>query len=124
MEHYKLVLPEHLNHYGFLFGGYLLHWLDEVVYITATVEFPGHEFVTVAMDNVAFKQHITSGEVLQFKVEQLHLGSSSVEYFVQVFSETRSEAPDVVLFETKMTFVSVDPNGNSLAIKASGEQTH
>jgi len=24
MENYKLVLPEHLNHYGFLFGGNLL----------------------------------------------------------------------------------------------------
>ncbi len=24
MENYKLVLPEHLNYYGYLFGGYFL----------------------------------------------------------------------------------------------------
>ena len=118
MEHYKLVLPEHLNHYGFLFGGYLLHWLDEVAYITATVEFPGKEFVTVAMDNVAFKRKIQSGEVLKFKVDRQQLGSSSVKYFIQVFGETRAESADIVLFETSMSFVCVDKNGDSQAISA------
>jgi hypothetical protein len=29
MENHKLVLPEHLNQYGFLFGGNLLKWVDE-----------------------------------------------------------------------------------------------
>ncbi len=29
MDHHKLVLPEFLNHHGFLFGGYLLKWIDE-----------------------------------------------------------------------------------------------
>lgn len=28
METYKLVLPEHLNPYGYLFGGNLLKWVD------------------------------------------------------------------------------------------------
>ncbi len=116
MDHYKLVLPEHLNHYGFLFGGHLLHWLDEVAYITATIEFPGCEFVTVAMDNVSFKKSIKNGEVLKFAVEQTRVGTSSVDYQVRVFGETRAETPDIVLFETRMTFVSVDKAGNSQAI--------
>lgn len=116
MEHYKLVLPEHLNHYGFLFGGYLLHWLDEVAYITATVEFPGCEFVTVAMDNVAFKRKIHSGEVVKFIVKQQELGNSSVEYLIQAFGETRAISADTVLFETTMTFVCVDKEGNAQSI--------
>ncbi|NRB39872.1 MAG: acyl-CoA thioesterase [Pseudomonadales bacterium] len=117
MHHYKLVLPEHLNHYGFLFGGYLLHWLDEVAYITATVEFPGCEFVTVSMDNVAFKRKIQSGEVLKFNVEQQHLGTTSVRYMIQAFGQTRAQSPDTVLFETTMSFVCVDKDGNSKPIK-------
>lgn len=118
MDHYKLVLPEHLNHYGFLFGGYLLHWLDEVAYITATVEFPGCEFVTVAMDNVAFKKKIQSGEVVKFSVTQEHIGTSSVKYMIQAFGETRAQSPDMVLFETTMSFVCVDKDGNSQAIRS------
>ena len=116
MQHYKLVLPEHLNHYGFLFGGYMLHWIDELAYITATIDFPEHEFVTVAMDNVSFKQKVLNGEVLKFDVQVVKKGSSSVEYFIQVFGETRSKNPNTVLFETSLTFVSVDKAGNKKAI--------
>ncbi len=117
MQHYKLVLPEHLNHYGFLFGGYMLHWIDEVAYITATLEFPEHEFVTVAMDNVSFKKKVGNGEVLKFDVQQKKRGNSSVEYWIQVFGETRSSQAEVVLFETSMTFVSVDKDGNKKVIR-------
>jgi len=120
MQHYKLVLPEHLNHYGFLFGGHLLNWIDEVAYITATIDFPEHEFVTVAMDNVSFKRKITQGEVLKFEVKQDKLGSSSIKYFIQVFGETRSQSPDIVLFETSMTFISIDKNGEKCAIRSQG----
>lgn len=117
MQHHKLVLPGHLNHYGFLFGGYLLQWIDEVAYITATLDFPEHEFVTIAMDNVTFKKKITHGEVLKFDVRQKRLGTSSVEYLIQVFGETRRKQEDTVLFETSMTFVAIDQDGNKTAIK-------
>ena len=29
MENYKLVMPEDLNHHGFLFGGRMLQWVSE-----------------------------------------------------------------------------------------------
>ncbi len=118
MQHYKLVLPEHLNHYGFLFGGYMLHWIDEVAYITATIDFPEREFVTVAMNEVSFKQKVLNGEVLKFDVKKHQQGTSSVEYLIQVFGETRSQQADTVLFETRMTFVCIDKNGDKCAIDA------
>lgn len=118
MHHYKLVLPEHLNHYGFLFGGYMLHWIDELAYITATIDFPEHEFVTVAMNNVSFKQKVLNGEVLKFDVRKHRQGTSSVEYMIQVFGETRSKQADTVLFETSMTFVCVNKDGDKRAIDA------
>ena len=37
MINHKLVLPQYLNHYGFLFGGHLLKWVDEYAYIAAIV---------------------------------------------------------------------------------------
>jgi len=58
MINHKLVLPEHLNHYGYLFGGYLLHWVDEYAYITANLDFPGHRFVTIGLDKVVFRKNI------------------------------------------------------------------
>jgi acyl-CoA hydrolase len=114
MEHYKLVLPEYLNPGGSLFGGYLLKWIDEVSFITANLEFPDHRFVTIALDDVLFKHRITSGEILRFLVKQTRLGNTSVRYNVTVFGEIRDD--DKVLFETNITFVNTDEDGQKIPI--------
>jgi acyl-CoA hydrolase len=49
MHHYKIVLPEHLNDYGFLFGGNLLKWVDEIAYIRVSLDLPERKFVTVGL---------------------------------------------------------------------------
>lgn len=117
MDHFKLVRPEHMNHYGFLFGGYLLQWIDEIAYITASVEFPEHRFVTVAMDNVEFRERIQTGEVLRFAVERARLGRTSVQYRLQAFGMVHARSPDSVLFETGIIFVSVDAQGNKTPVR-------
>lgn len=118
MDHHKLVLPEHINHYGFLFGGYLLQWIDEFAYITATVEFPGLRFVTVAMQDVQFRQGISVGEVLRFAVERVHTGQTSVRYRVRAHGLVLAADPAQVLFETVITFVNVDAAGRKLPLPA------
>jgi acyl-CoA hydrolase len=85
MDHYKLVLPEHLNHYGSLFGGNLLKWIDEFAYIPAKLEFPGHQFVTIALENVEFRQRVGNGEILKFSIVYHHVGNSSVQYNMKAF---------------------------------------
>ena len=116
MDHHKLVLPEHINHYGFLFGGYLLQWIDEFAYITATVDFPGKKFVTVAMKDVEFKRRIVVGEVVRFAVERVNTGRTSVQYRVRAHGLVVNRDPTEVLCETTMTFVNVDAAGNKAAI--------
>ncbi|MBL8225809.1 MAG: acyl-CoA thioesterase [Chromatiales bacterium] len=123
MDHYKLVLPAHINHYGFLFGGYLLQWLDEFAYITATVEFPGLRFVTVAMKDVQFQRRILTGEVLRFSVRRIALGRTSVQYLVQAYGLVMTGDPGAVLFETTITFVSVDADGRKQPIPRPAGET-
>ncbi len=115
MNHRKLVLPEHMNSQGSLFGGYLLKWLDEFAYITAQLEFPGHRFVTIAMNNVEFRHPIACGQILRFSVNRGRLGTTSVGYDVQVF-EDREGPDDRVLFATQVTFVNLDAAGNKAPI--------
>lgn len=111
MEHHKLVLPEHMNQHGFLFGGYLLQWIDEFAWITATVDYPGLRFVTVAMDNLQFRRGIDTGEVLRFVVERAGTGRTSVRYRVSAHGIVKQPDPATVLFETTITFVNVDAEG-------------
>jgi acyl-CoA hydrolase len=117
MDHYKLILPEHLNHDGFLFGGNMLKWIDEFAYITASQEFPGNRFVTIALDNVAFHHPVAGGEIIRFDVQRARLGQSSVQYSVRVFGTRRHACPEAILFETRITFVAVDRKGKKQPIK-------
>lgn len=116
MDHYKIVLPEFLNDQGSLFGGNLLKWVDEFAYVTASLDFPGNRFVTIALDDVAFKNPIRPGELLRFPFELTRQGTTSINYAVKVYGEKHAP-PEQVLFATTIAFVNVDANGNKLPIK-------
>jgi acyl-CoA hydrolase len=115
MENHKLVLPQHLNHYGFLFGGDLLKWVDEYAYVAATMDFPGSNFVTIAMDRVEFKKSVREGIILKFIVEKTKEGKTSVQYSVRVFRGNSREDDDMI-FSTGVTFVRVDEHGNKVPL--------
>ncbi|MDW7774337.1 MAG: hotdog domain-containing protein [Desulfobulbaceae bacterium] len=116
MENHKLVMPQHLNHYGFLFGGDLLKWVDEYAYIAATMEYPGSNFVTVAMDKVVFKKSARKGTILKFFVEKIKEGMTSVQYNVRVFHGNSMEDDDLI-FSTGVTLVRIDERGSKIPLR-------
>jgi acyl-CoA hydrolase len=116
MQHRKIVLPEFLNDQGSLFGGNLLKWVDEFAYITANLDFPGNRFVTIALDDVAFKNPIREGEILCFDIIQSKKGNSSITYQVKIIGEKLAPKQQV-LFQTSIVFVNVDKDGNKQAIR-------
>jgi acyl-CoA hydrolase len=118
MQHYKIVLPEHLNDYGFLFGGSLLKWVDEIAYIRVSLDLPEQKFVTVGLDEVTFRHQIAKGQILRFQCQQTRIGTTSVTYQVQVFGERYQRDLHKVLFETNITFVCVDDEGNKTLIQS------
>lgn len=111
MESYKLVLPEDLNHYGYLFGGNLLKWVDEVAWIAASLDYPGHVLVTIGLDKVEFHKSIKQGSVLKFHVEKSRLGTTSVTYKVLVHCGNIGTGTEDTVFSTRITFVCLDENG-------------
>ncbi len=122
MDHYKLVRPEHLNHHGSLFGGFLLQWIDELAYITANLDFPGNRFVTIALDNVEFRQGVNNGEILKFQVALDRQGTTSVHYRVSVYGTRWRPAPEATVFETRISLVNVDEAGKKQPVNQSEEK--
>lgn len=114
MENHKLVLPEHLNQYGFLFGGHLLMWVDEIAWIAATLRFPGCRFVTVGMDRVEFKRSVREGTILRFAVEPGKTGRTSTTWEVRVWKEDEN----LEIFSTHVTLVRVDGEGRKTPLPA------
>jgi uncharacterized protein (TIGR00369 family) len=116
MENYKLVLPEHLNHYGYLFGGNLLKWVDEIAWIAASLDYPGCKFITIAMDKVEFRKSIREGAILRFVVEKVKVGNTSVQYTVNVFDEDIRTGDEKAVFSTNVVFVCLDDEGSKMCI--------
>ena len=110
METHNLVLPEHLNHFGYLFGGYLLKWVDEYAWIAATLDYPNCRFVTIGMDKVEFKKGVREGAILRFEVKRTAIGKTSLQYAVNVFSSDR-RSKHLPIFSTHVTFVRIDEKG-------------
>ena len=116
MDNYQLVLPEHLNHYGYLFGGVLLKWVDESAYICAKIEYPGRNFVTVGMEEVRFRKKIELGSILRFNVELTDKGKTSLTYKVSVYNTDDRDRNFEEIFTTSITYVCMDQQGNKCEI--------
>ncbi len=111
MKHYKLVLPEFMNEQGALFGGYLLKWIDEFAYVTAALDYPNNNFVTISLDNVVFRKPINVGYILCFVITESKLGKSSIRYSVEVYNAKGGGENKALLFETNIVFVNVNAKG-------------
>jgi len=111
MENYKLVLPQDLNHYGYLFGGNLLKWVDEVSWLAASLDYPGCILVTIGMDKVEFRKSIKAGSIIKFDIKKGRVGRTSVQYLVEVFRDYIDNGSEEAVFSTQITFVCLDENG-------------
>jgi len=116
MENYKLVRPEHLNHYGYLFGGHLLKWVDEVAYIAASLDYPGCNFVTIGLDRVEFRKSVKQGALLRLEVDKSREGNTSVQYYVKVYRHDIKSGEDEPIFTTNITFVCIDNQGKKCGL--------
>jgi acyl-CoA hydrolase len=114
LETHHLVLPADLNQYGSLFGGRMLAWVDEAAWIAASAEFPHCQFVTIAMDKVEFRQGVTDGTILKIVCTLVRKGKTSVSYQVEVSDAKQASSSPV--FQTKVSFVSVNDRGEKREI--------
>lgn len=115
METHRLVLPEDLNHFGFLFGGRLLAWVDEACWIAASLDFPHCQFVTIGMNEVEFRHSVRQGTILTIRCTKAHEGRTSLGYQVEVIDQRNPMAPPI--FRTIVTYVSVDDAGRKRPLR-------
>jgi acyl-CoA hydrolase len=121
MDFFAIVRPEHLNHHGFLFGGVLLKWVDEYAWIAAARDYPQCTLVTIAMDDIQFKERVLNGSILRFDIRHFRQGNTSVKYTVEVFSDEPGATVEKKVFLTVVTFVRVDGEGHKTPLPAKAE---
>jgi len=111
MDTFQIVRTEHLNHHGQLFGGYMLLWVDELAWLTASRDFSACKLVTRSMDKIDFTRPVDVGSILRFHILPEKIGNSSAVYHVSVFADAPGPEGELLVFSNKITFVNLDDSG-------------
>ncbi|GGI73356.1 acyl-CoA thioesterase [Shewanella gelidii] len=114
MKYYsrRLVKPEHLNPANSLFGGQLLSWIDEEAAIFAACQLNSKRHVTKLISEVNFVSPARQGDVVEFGLELISLGHSSITVRCEVRNKM-TQIPVVVI--DKIVFVHVNEDGQPVA---------
>jgi acyl-CoA hydrolase len=111
----ELMMPEHANNMGNVFGGAVLSMMDKCAAISAFRHCRA-SVVTASIDRVDFREPILLGDLVIMKSSVNFAGRSSMEVGVRV------EAEDLLTGRRRhtnacyLTFVAVDRNGRPIEV--------
>lgn len=109
VETRHIVMPDHANHYGTLFGGTLMSWIDMIAVMVAQ-RHCGREAVTASVDRLNFLAPISVGDHVLLKASVNFTGRTSLEIGVQVSRENPYTGEVVRATTAYLTFVALDEN--------------
>jgi uncharacterized protein (TIGR00369 family) len=82
----SLMQPEHANILGFVHGGWIMKLVDEAGAL-ACMRHAQRRVVTVAVDQMSFKEPIRIGDLVTLTAEVSYVGRTSMEAEVHVVAE-------------------------------------
>ncbi len=110
VEMTEMVLPQHTNSIGTVFGGTVMSWVDIAAAISA-LRHAGLQVVTASVDAMEFHAPIRLGWVVTIKAMVNYVSRSSCEVGVKVFAENPLTAESFHTASAYLTMVALDSNG-------------
>ena len=110
-----LMTPDKANFVGNVHGGVMLKMLDETAYACAT-RYAGAYVVTLAVDQVTFKQPVHIGELVTFLASVNYTGHTSLEIGVKVIAEDIKTRQRRHTNSCYFTMVALDEQGKSTPV--------
>ena len=111
----ELVLPNDTNTLNNLMGGRLMHWMD-IVSAIAAQKHSNRTVVTASVDNVSFSHSIQLGNVVSLTATVTRVFNSSMEVFIEVWSEDILTGTKIMSNTAFFTFVAVDQSGQPIEV--------
>ncbi len=116
----RVIKPNDLNPSNVLFGGALLSWIDEEAAIYAMCQMKSRRLVTKFMSEINFTSSAKSGDVIEFGMEVVHTGRSSMTLACLVRNKSTH---DSIIKVDRIVFVAVDEDGNPVPHGAALEKS-
>lgn len=108
-----LMMPQHANPAGKIYGGTILSMADAVAYMCAA-RHSTPNCVTVSVDQVDFREPIHIGEVVTFKAAVNYVGRTSMEIGIRIETEDLRTGKKRHTNSCYFTMVAVDENGKPM----------
>ena len=109
------VLPADTNSLNNLFGGELLARMDKVASIAA-IKHSEQIVVTASINNVAFGEPVPNGSILTIEAKVSRAFNSSMEVFIDVWKQNKTDKKKVKVNEAIYTFVAVNKRGKPVKV--------
>jgi acyl-CoA hydrolase len=106
-----LVLPSHTNHYGNMFGGTLVSFMD-ITGGLASMLFCNEEVVTASIEALDFKTPIKQGDIIEQKGRVIYTGKTSMVVSVEVHRVEKFTGKRDFCCEGYFIYVATDKKGN------------
>ncbi len=103
----RFVRPHDLNMSNRLFGGQLLSWIDEEAAIYASCQMNHDRIVTKYMSEINFKLPAQIGDILEFGLEVVEWGKTSLTTRCEV---RHKKSKEIVIKVERIVFVALDEN--------------
>ena len=111
----ELVLPQHTNELGTVFGGMVMSWVDIAAAICAQ-RHAGKQVVTASVDAMEFRAPVRLGWILQLKASVNNVWKSSCEVGVKVSAENPKSGERFHTASAYVTMVALDGMGRTTAM--------
>jgi acyl-CoA hydrolase len=111
----EIMMPQHSNILGHIFGGVILSMMDKTAAVTA-IRHARNACVTVSIDRVDFREPIHVGDLIIMKSAVNYTGRTSIEIGVRVEAEEMISGRRRHTNSCYLTFVAVDPNGRPIEV--------
>jgi acyl-CoA hydrolase len=113
-EQIQLLMPQHINGNGRLFGGKLLEWIDIVGGVAAR-RHSGCNVITAAIDNLQFKEGAYVNDTLVLIGRITYVGNTSMEVRVDTYVEELSGIRRPIN-RAYMVYVALDSEGKPVRV--------
>lgn len=111
----EIMMPQHANVLGHVFGGVILSMMDKTAAVAAIRHARGN-CVTVSVDRVDFREPIHVGDLVIMKASVNYAGRSSMEVGVRVEAENMISGVRRHTNSCYVTFVAIDRNGRPVEV--------
>lgn len=109
------IFPADTNHYGTLFGGQAVAWIDQAAFICAT-RWCRRKVVTVHFGEVSFHHAVRQGSIIELVARLVRTGRSSMHIAVELWWEPMDRDERVLACQAECILVALDEYDRPVAV--------